>query len=70
MPDNENYLWHCTKQWGGCIQAGHHFWSRQTDVNQNTATMMTVGVGSLSCNRKLDTTEAKVKGGPENVLER
>lgn len=70
MPDSKNYLWHCTKQWGGCIQAGHHFWSRQTDVNQNTATMMTVGVGSLSSNRKLDATDAKVKGGPENVLER
>lgn len=31
---------------------------------------MTVGVGSLSSNRKLDATEAKVKGGPENVLQR
>lgn len=48
LPDNEHYLWHCTKEWGGYIQARHNFWSRQTDVNENTATMMTVGVGSLS----------------------
>lgn len=59
LPDNEHYLWHCTKEWGGCIQARHHFWSRQTDVNENTATMMTVGVESLSSNRKPEATEAK-----------